>query len=138
MTTPRASPEHVKDVINTDASTKVIGGFLEDAAALLAARDTSELDEETLETIETYLAAHFLRLNYEPQKIEASALDATVRYSEKGTGIGLRATGPGQVVLELDTVGLFDPASPGGFVGTATPGTDESSELAEREPEDER
>lgn len=138
MVTSNVSVSDVRGVINTSVEDGVIEGALDDAEYALEMRTKAagvHLDDGQIDRLVKFLAAHFVRLTYDKQSVETQALDARVRYKETPTGIGLRATDPGRVVLTFDNDGLFGHSSPGGFVGTASPGGsgDTRAEYSERE-----
>ena len=70
----------------------------------------SDLTSAVMADIETWLTAHFIAIGKERQTVEERVLDIWVVH--QGTfGAGLRSTTFGQMVLMLDTSGLFDTAT---------------------------
>ena len=136
---PRAEEADVRGVIDTDAETDVITGFIDDANLELNERVNAAdvgYSDDRMKKLEKYLAAHLVRFLYDRQESSTGVANVETSYAGK-FGEGLTATSPGQVVLDTDTADVFsaelnpDEGSGGGrfmtrdhFTGTARRGDD--------------
>jgi len=147
MADPRATPEDVRGVINTNADKSVITGYIDDAHLEVKERVSAAnagYSDERMKKLEKYLAAHLVRFLWDRQEQTVDVAD--VRRDFSGAfGESLTATSAGQTFLDADLADVFDPTvsdeEPEGdlfvtrdrFVATAERGGDDRVEGAEHE-----
>lgn len=99
----RVTAAAVKDVIETALADSEINACINTAHVMIAGRSRmlTELDDDTLTQIETWLAAHFVSVR-EPRVVQETVDDTTVRYEQPKAGSITEST-YGQVAIALDT-----------------------------------
>lgn len=135
---PRADESDVRAVIDTEADTDVISGYIDDAALEVNERVQAAnvgYSNDRMAKLEKYLAAHLVRFLWDRQETSIGVSNVQTDYSG-AFGEGLTATSAGQVFLDTDTADVFpssvttddEPEDAGmfvtrdRFVSTATPG----------------
>lgn len=141
----RTSEAEVRTVVDTEAATDVIEGFIADANLEVNERVNAAnvgYSDERMAKLEKYLSAHLLRFLYDRQETTGSVANVQTSYAG-AFGEGLTATSAGQVVLDTDTADVFsaelNPAEDDGpddgglfvtrdgFTDTASPGVSPDS-----------
>mgnify|MGYP000919659445 CR=1 FL=1 len=99
----RVTAAEVKDVIDTELEDSEINACINTAHVMIAGRSRmlTELDDDTLAQIETWLAAHFVSVR-EPRVEQETVDETTVRYALPRASSITEST-YGQVAIALDT-----------------------------------
>ena len=100
----RTTVDDVKNILdNTGLTDAVITAFINDANIFVTAHLTGEgLDDDELESIEKWIAAHMITITRERMAAKEGAGGAEITYIGKW-GEGLMSTPYGQMAIELDT-----------------------------------
>lgn len=102
----------VRAVIQTGLDNNEIEALIIQAHAIVDANvGTSALSETTLQTMETWMAAHLIAIGKERQPISEKVGDIWLQWEKHGGKGFLEQTTYGQMVLFLDTTGNFQKSS---------------------------
>lgn len=103
----RTTVDLVKEIIDTSLTDALISGYINTASLMVDNSSITTLSDDTLAEMERWLTAHLISITRERMTVKETVGDASVQYSDKKFGDGLKASNFGQMVLALDTSGTF-------------------------------